>query len=368
MKKAITYFTVVLLAALAGCVKKDYPEPKTAGESVFVSRLVVNGQPVEMTAGKNGYFMLPSHSQDSTGVYNLVAEFKQPECTSCQPAIRIQINDAHTSMPGESILIDSALRTKSYPFMEGTNDVSYRVKFAGSSNKPGSSFFWNFGDNQFSYEINPEHDFKAGNHAVTLRVLTDNGESYITNTISVTAANELNAYISAIDTGSVVKFSANALGGVGPYNYIWEFGDGLKGIGKNIAHTYPLTGSYIATLRVTDAVGNKKICFYNVVSGYDASASAANFSITEISSKAIRASLAKTRISYTDANGNVYESDNASQEKDASLTILSVEDFQNSFGGQRVKKVRMVFKCSVFRGSEKLTLEGQEVVIGFTYN
>ena len=42
-------------------------------------------------------------------------------------------------------------------------------------------------------------------------------------------------------------------------SYTWNFGDGTRGRGRSIAHTYQARGRYYATLTVTDAGGNRDV-------------------------------------------------------------------------------------------------------------
>jgi PKD repeat protein len=52
-----------------------------------------------------------------------------------------------------------------------------------------------------------------------------------------------------------VDFTAEVSGGVLPYQYNWDFGDGTTGVGNPVNHTYQDPGTYEAVLEVTDGVG-----------------------------------------------------------------------------------------------------------------
>ena len=56
-------------------------------------------------------------------------------------------------------------------------------------------------------------------------------------------------------TGQVVTFTGTASGGTSPYTFSWTFGDGATGTGNPATHTYTTSGSYTATLSVTDSKG-----------------------------------------------------------------------------------------------------------------
>jgi parallel beta-helix repeat protein len=54
-----------------------------------------------------------------------------------------------------------------------------------------------------------------------------------------------------------VSFTGEAWGGTSPYSYRWTFGDGGSSTAKNPSHTYSQTGTYTATLTVTDDEGDQ---------------------------------------------------------------------------------------------------------------
>jgi hypothetical protein len=99
----------------------------------------------------------------------------------------------------------------------------------------------------------------AGTYSVAVVVADSNGAS-ATATVDVTVSNvTVVTAVSAhnVTSGNALTFSATALGGAGgPYNYTWQFGDGLVGYGPVVSHTY--TGgaaTYSPRLTVTDRLG-----------------------------------------------------------------------------------------------------------------
>lgn len=58
--------------------------------------------------------------------------------------------------------------------------------------------------------------------------------------------------------GEVVTFSAQVAGGVPPYTYEWEFGDGAVATGQSTSHVYSTIGYYRVTLNTTDLAGNSR--------------------------------------------------------------------------------------------------------------
>ena len=60
---------------------------------------------------------------------------------------------------------------------------------------------------------------------------------------------------SNILSGQAIAFLALVSGGVQPYSFTWSFGDGGNGGGQSVSHAYQKSGTYAATLTVTDAAG-----------------------------------------------------------------------------------------------------------------
>ncbi len=134
---------------------------------------------------------------------------------------------------------------------------------SGSRDTPSDigslTYFWDFGDGSTGSGKVVEHTYSAaGNYTVTLTVTDDDGASDI-DVVNVTI-NSVDV-VAKIDTmpdtfglNSQVHFSAfNTTHPQGmELLYIWDFGDGSKGFGIEITHTYTKGGVYIVRLNVQD--------------------------------------------------------------------------------------------------------------------
>jgi len=100
--------------------------------------------------------------------------------------------------------------------------------------------------------------------------VTDSQSAQNSASVSITvssAPNILSASASASPTSGqpplTVNFTGGASGGVAPYSYSWNFGDGASSAAQNPSHTYTTIGNFTATLTVTDT--NKTTATASVV-------------------------------------------------------------------------------------------------------
>ncbi|MGI0151266.1 MAG: PKD domain-containing protein, partial [Thermoplasmata archaeon] len=81
------------------------------------------------------------------------------------------------------------------------------------------------------------------------------------NLVTIRSPGELVASSSATpnpaETGATVRFVCDESGGVGPYTYLWSFGDGDTSPLENSTHAFANPGRYTATCNVTDDIGSR---------------------------------------------------------------------------------------------------------------
>jgi len=147
----------------------------------------VNNKPLNLNAGKDGYYMYSSYKVDSNSVYNFIGDLKRSDCINCPNSLKIQINDYRVSAPNASSKIDSALQIRNYPFLQLVTLLNYTAKFQSIYNRTAGSYHWNFGDGSApDNNPNPVHVFsKPGVYNVCLTI---NG----INSCSGSACNEYN--------------------------------------------------------------------------------------------------------------------------------------------------------------------------------
>ena len=119
-----------------------------------------------------------------------------------------------------------------------------------------TSFFWDFGDGNFSNEINTIHQFsQAGEFNVKLKASNDYCDSLfsipiiINPTPSIAALSQSNF---SCDSNSIVSFSAFSSNAI-ISNWNWDFGDGtnINTVNQDIEYTYNQTGTFFPMVRGT---------------------------------------------------------------------------------------------------------------------
>ncbi len=64
-----------------------------------------------------------------------------------------------------------------------------------------------------------------------------------------------------VPIGDIIFFTDESTGGVSPFTYFWDFGDGITSTLQNPSHSYNTAGEYTVSLTVTDSDGD--ISFYS---------------------------------------------------------------------------------------------------------
>jgi PKD repeat protein len=116
---------------------------------------------------------------------------------------------------------------------------------------------WNFGDSTMGYGERVTHIYtQIESVSVTLTVRDDDGAE-----ASTTIVISVQPIILTVDAGGPytcnlgqsILFNGSAAGGLPPYSYSWDFGDGNTSSEQNPHHTYHTAGLFTVTLEVTDS-------------------------------------------------------------------------------------------------------------------
>lgn len=123
------------------------------------------------------------------------------------------------------------------------------------------TYIWNFGDGFTSTSASPTHVYATpGFYNVTLSVT--NSQGCVTTTTVSSFIHVFNHSVPNFTAATTYFCEApghavftNTTTGIGPFTYLWTFGDGGTSTLANPTHDYLTTGSYTVKLRVTDANG-----------------------------------------------------------------------------------------------------------------
>ncbi|MDE3237153.1 MAG: PKD domain-containing protein [Bacteroidota bacterium] len=156
--------------------------------------------------------------------------------------------------------------TPTAAFTYGADRSDYHnIQFENASNGNGSlTYQWDFGDQQSSSATNPLHTYTdAGTYGVQLKVISEeHGCSAIANhSISVNdslfAKIDINSICQCAGGNNSFNFINESGGGIGPYTYLWDFGDGSSSTIESPSKKYSQSGDYNVKLTVSDAHGKQ---------------------------------------------------------------------------------------------------------------
>lgn len=147
-------------------------------------------------------------------------------------------------------------------------DTGAVISFDGSGSydpeKKPLTFAWSFGDNSTATGNRTTHSYALpGRYLVTLKV--DDGKKSGTDRVELELrqANRapqarFRASNTTVSNEEQVAFNASGTTDEDndPLTFIWSFGDGTAGQGREVLHLYPAAGSYNVTLNVTDGKAN----------------------------------------------------------------------------------------------------------------
>ncbi|MDE2046498.1 MAG: PKD domain-containing protein, partial [Thermoplasmata archaeon] len=129
------------------------------------------------------------------------------------------------------------------------------------------SYSWNFGDGGLGGNLaNITHIFTTdGPFTVVVAVEDTTGTvAYGSIQVSILLQATIDANVSIGATPLVVGFTSAVSGGVAPYTYDWNFGDGVSSSLPAPTHTYTRTGTFSVQFRVSDAAGHEISRNWNV--------------------------------------------------------------------------------------------------------
>jgi len=145
------------------------------------------------------------------------------------------------------------------------NDLAVTFEVSGLQLSPTDSFEWQFGNGVKSEELNPTAIYtEYGRYLVTFSRLTESGEKTVeSQEILLTQPLGFNDFEASVNESNLTGF-VTASGGLAPYTYQWDFGDGNTALSNTVTHNYRFSGSYAITVTVTDSLNQTTSSTKNV--------------------------------------------------------------------------------------------------------
>ncbi|GEM_PF-2407533 len=169
---------------------------------------------------------------------------------------------AQTCLQGGTVTVtQEAFSCSAFPSTD-TGPAPLTVDFMGTATGGTMpySYVWDFGDGGGSSQPNPQHTYLSAGVYQWVFAVTDmaGGSCQRTGTITATSATidcSASASPSVGEPPLEVAFTAAVTGGTPPYTYLWDFGDGTSGMGNPTSHTYPVGGTFVWSVTMTDSAG-----------------------------------------------------------------------------------------------------------------
>lgn len=195
--------------------------------------------------------------------FSLAAVSDIGEVTTFSNIIAYSDSTGDTGTPPPSTELSASISTSA---TSGVAPLS--VMFDATSSTGAIDFYtWDFGDGDSGSGPITSHIYTIpGTYSTTLQVYDNTGNSTLASVIITVEDSPvvLNPPVAIIASSTAsgeaplnVSFdgSASSTQNSSIVSYEWDFGDGAKGIGSTISHSYATAGTFNATLMVTDGAG-----------------------------------------------------------------------------------------------------------------
>ena len=201
--------------------------------------------------GTTSTLTTPTHSYTAAGSYNATVTVTD----SASP--RADVTIANVTIVVNPLPVVNA--TAYPPVAVPGYVVAFNATVAGGTHP--LAYTWNFGDGSAAATTaDATHAYAAtGTYNATVTVNDSVGVS-VNRTVTVRVVPGLGAVVSAAptttDVNVSVTFSATPIGGLGPYSYAWQFGDGHSNGTQNTTHAYSSAGNFTVEVWVNDSAGH----------------------------------------------------------------------------------------------------------------
>lgn len=203
----------------------------------------------------------PSHTYNDVGTYMVTLQTQSPCCGWAKP-------DTHYVVVMPVVEPDVFITATSTEICEGESITFGAVPYAGGSS-PTFEWFLNGVSSGTGTSFTP--NFISNGNTVKVR-MTSSYPCPTTPTVDsdvITVIVHDNPIIDCSDVtdsylGAQTGFNADVTAATPPFEYFWQFGDGGSSTDQSPSHLYGGTGTYNASVEVTDTFGCSAICNVSV--------------------------------------------------------------------------------------------------------
>ena len=376
---------VFVISILHSCKKKDLPEA-VDGSPVFMVESKVNGSAVDITAGKDQYYMFTSHSIDGLGINVLKGTLRSQVCENCNHEFSISYRDSDYR---NNLIINNVadiLKTGSYSYFNGIDTTGGSTALQGGAFNfvayapagTNYTYNWSFGDGTSSTLTNPVHQYaEPADYKVCLTVISAGlPAKTICNVITMDTMCRFQFNQSMSQTFVSFYTIGNA------NSYAWNFGDTLavQLSGQTISHTYTQPGIYRVTLQdsLAGLFCNNVFQKDLLVGNYTGNEVAAGFNFTytnntPIATLPIDSGFRKVVVGYNSPSGIKYTTYNAYTSHNQINNIFVVtkaEPYQKNSAGEKTYKTEGNFKAwlyNVNNANDSIYIETSKFIMGVSF-
>lgn len=168
------------------------------------------------------------------------------------------MNENCTDETQRNVIVNYKSILAKFSFEQVNQGEQPAINFTNNSIGFFLSNYWDFGDDGFSYAVNPKHVYnEPGDYNVSLTIFTQFNYSTLRKTVHVTpipSCFSLFNHEQILSSNLTLQFEDISAGKSILFWY-WQFGDGQSSEEQNPEHIYQETGTYDVSLRVISTTG-----------------------------------------------------------------------------------------------------------------
>lgn len=363
----------VIAVLLSTCTKKQLP-PDNLAKPVFYLQGILDNDSLGVVAGDEGYYMSTSYLQGIDGVYLYKGSFTKNGCFDCPEtwSISVRGEKSYTQQafgPVENAIFPAVYTYQNIPGILSPNTFQFNSLATGSGTM---QYHWDFGDGNYSTDANPIHTYSTASIYNVCLAIADGVGCVDTVCNLIRPSSPANYCASGFTYNQLpgifgFEFFANPAG-QGPFNYYWDFGNGVWSNQANPVQFYNTAGIYKVCLTITSATQCQSVYCMQINTNPISSSCLANFGIQ---AGVDSLQFSTIEINYWDKTGNKYSSMKVGgQPSNSSFTIDKTEDYLDNESNQKTKKISGRINCVLYNTAnplDSLVLKETKTVFGVSY-